>query len=46
MIFWAGAGAEDWLPVEDLVDAMRSLGLDDEQLANWRFFAEATFVGS
>jgi hypothetical protein len=41
----AVGGAEGWLPVEDFVDAMRPLGLDDEQLGNWRFFAEAAFVG-
>ncbi len=41
----AVAGAEGWLPVADFVDAMRSLGLDDEQLGNWRYFAEAAFVG-
>jgi len=41
----AVGGAEGWLPVEDFVDAMRSLGLDDEQLGNWRFFAEAALVG-
>ena len=42
----AVGGAEGWLPVEDFLDSMRPLGLDDEQLSNWRFFAEATFVGS
>ncbi len=42
----AGGGAEGWLPVEDFVETMQSLRLDDEQLGNWRFFAEAAFVGS
>lgn len=39
-------GAEGWLPVDDFVEAMQSLGLNDEQLGNWRFFAQAAFVGS
>lgn len=42
----AAGGAEGWLAVEDFVEAMQSLGLDDEQLGNWRFFVGATFVGS
>ncbi len=42
----AAAGAEGWLPVEDFVDAMRLLDLDEEQLLNWRFFAQGAFVGS
>lgn len=38
-------GAEGWLPVVDFVEAMQPLGLDDELLSNWRFFAHADFVG-
>ncbi len=39
-------GAEGWLPVDDFVEDMQSLGLDDEQLGNWRLFAQAAFVSS
>ena len=39
-------GVEGWLPVEDFLEALAPFQLDDEQLENWRFFAETALVGA
>lgn len=38
-------GADGWLPVEDFLDSLQSFKLDEEQMRNWRFFAETALVG-
>lgn len=38
-------GAEGWLPVEDFIESLDPFDLDEEQLRNWRFFAEMALVG-
>ncbi len=38
-------GADGWLPVEDFLESLESFNLDEEQMRNWRFFAETALVG-
>jgi hypothetical protein len=40
----AGAGAEGQLPILEFLDSLQPLGLTDEEIGNWRFFAQMTFL--